>query len=551
MSPESPKRAWEQSYPEGARWDVPIDVTTLPALLDEAVAAHGDRPAIEFRERRISFRELGARADHAAAALIAAGLRPGERVALYLPNTPWHPVFFFGALRAGGVVVHLSPLDPPRALAAKLADAGARFVLTTNIGEMVARAAALGAERVIVGEDDEWGAGATPMPSAPDVTPFRALPAPPVAAWPEVAPADLALLQYTGGTTGAPRAAMLTHANLTAAVAIYEAWARAIGRAPAPDDRVIGVLPLFHIYALTAVLLRNLRAGAEILLRARFDVESVLRDIEEKRATAFPGVPTMWIALANHPGIETRDFSSLRTAGSGGAPLPAEVRERFERLCGLRIGGGWGMTETSPAGTNIPPGAPQQPGAIGLPLPGIDMSIGALDDPAHALPPGEVGEIRIRGPNVTQGYWNRPDETARAFVDGWFLTGDIGKMDERGFFFLIDRKKDMLISGGFNVYPRNVEEAIYEHPSVAEAIVIGVPDAYRGQAAKAFVTLRAGAAPFTLDALRDFLSERLGRHELPASLEFRDSLPRTPVGKLSKKELVEEEMARNPMMRSA
>src|SRR6185437_1006104 len=274
--------------------------------------------------------------------------------------------------------------------------------------------------------------------------------------------------------------------NLTAAVSIYDVWTRGQGLGRHGEERVICVLPLFHIYALTTVLLRHVKAGNRILLRERFTVDGVLRDIEEKRATAFPGVPTMWIALAASPGIERRDFSSLHALSSGAAPLPVEVAGRCERLTGKRLGGGWGMTETSPAGTNLPRDC-DRPGSIGLPLPGITIEIVALDDPHRVLPPGAAGELRIKGPNVTKGYWNRPDEAAASFVDGFLLTGDVGRMDEDGFFYLLDRKKEMIISGGFNVYPSMVEGAIYEHPSVEEVVVVAMPDAYRGEAAKAFV----------------------------------------------------------------
>ncbi len=352
---------------------------------------------------------------------------------------------------------------------------------------------------------------------------------------------DIALLQYTGGTTGKPKGAMLTHGNLSAACSIYKLWTDPQRMSLPGEDKVICVLPLFHIYALTSVMLRSLCEGNELLLRVRFDVETTLNDIEVKKATVFAGVPTMWIALANTPGIERRDFSSLRYAASGGAALPVEVAERFQKLTGQRIGGGWGMTETSPAGTAMPREWTGKAGSVGLPLPGITMDIVALDDPRRVLKPGEKGEIRIKGPNVTKGYWNAPEETAAAFADGYLLTGDIGTMDEDGYFYLVDRKKDMIISGGFNVYPRTIEEAIYEHPSVAEVIVIGVPDAYRGEAAKAFVQLKPGAERLTLDELRAFLADKIGRHEMPAHLEFRDALPKTAVGKLSKKELIEEE----------
>jgi long-chain acyl-CoA synthetase len=308
-----------------------------------------------------------------------------------------------------------------------------------------------------------------------------------------------------------------------------------------PPDRVIMVLPLFHIYGLSSVMLRHLASGNELLLRPRFEVEQVIRDIEVNRATSFPGVPTMWIALLNHPGIEQRDLSSLRVAASGGAPLPVEIADRVQKLTGLPLPSGWGMTETSPAGISPPAGPIRKPGSIGLPLPGIIAQIVSLDDPRKVLGPNEVGEIRIKGENVTQGYWNRPQETAAAFADGYFLTGDVGYFDDDGYFFLVDRKKEMIISGGFNVYPVKIEYAIYEHPDIEEALVIGVPDAYRGEAAKAFVKLKAGAPVLTLDALREFLADKLGRHELPAALEIRASLPRTSVGKFSKTELIEAE----------
>ncbi|MBV8094289.1 MAG: dicarboxylate--CoA ligase PimA [Acetobacteraceae bacterium] len=541
---------WERSYPEGARWDVPVETGTLTGLLDRSIASYSDRPAMEFRERQITYRELGSFVDRAASALRQLGIQKGDRVALFVPNTPWHPVFFFGVLRAGGWVVHLSPLDPPRVLARKLSDSGARLLVTTNLEPLLPHARRLldegAAGQVLVGEDALWGkfAGALPIPDQTGVVSFSKFPAGPPREWPPVSPDDVALLQYTGGTTGVPRAAMLTHANLTAALSIANQWAVMLGRPPRPDDRILGVLPLFHIFALMSVLLRPLANGAEILLRQRFDVETTLRDISEKRATSFAAVPTMWIALANHPTTKTTDFSSLGSTVSGGAPLPAEIAQRFHTLTGLRLGEGWGMTETAPVGTSLVPGGNYKPGAIGVPMPRVELEIVALEDSRRVLPSGEVGEIRVRGPNVFKGYWNRPEETKKAFVDGWFMTGDLGYMDEDGIFYIVDRKKDMIISGGFNVYPRVIEDAIYEHPDVAEAAVIGIPDPYRGQAAKAFIVLKPVAKPITLDSLREFLKDKLGRHELPTALEIREELPHTAVGKLWRKELADQE-ARN------
>jgi long-chain acyl-CoA synthetase len=587
--------AWEKSYPAGMRWDCPIATSTMQELLDRAVADYGDRPALEYQDRRISYRELGNHVARAAAAFRHIGIDRDGAVALHLPNTPWHPIAFFGALRTGARIVHLSPLDAERELIHKLTDSGARTVVTVNLFGLEAKALALAAagqvDRVIVADDAAW-TQSSPFPRSPsgrlrpsatgygegrgegDPPPARTRgepPSPPSLAsrgenhialeclmadapmpsdWPPVSTDDIALLQYTGATTGVPKAAVLTHANLTAAVSSYRIWVGGQRPADAPPDRVLVVLPLFHIYGLVSVMLRHLASGNELLLRSRFEIEAVLRDIEVNRVTSFPGVPTMWTAFVNHPGIEQRDLSALRACGSGGAPLPIEVAERFQRISGLPLPSGWGMTETAPAGTGSPLRGPSKPGTIGIPLPGITVEVVALDDPHRVLGPGEVGELRIRGKNVTQRYWNRPDDTAAAFADGGFLTGDIGAMDEDGYFFILDRKRDMILSGGFNVYPQAIEQAIYEHPDVEEALVIGVADPYRGEAAKAFIKLRSGASPLTLDALRDFLADKVGRHEMPTALEIRAALPRTNIGKLSKRELIEEERRKNPHVHS-
>jgi len=537
----------EQFYPEGVHWSDPIVRGTLPDLLSNAASDYGDRPAIEFRERPIAYAELESLVEVAASAFLRAGYGRDTSIALFLGNTPDHPVNFFGALKAGARVVHLSPLDGEIALSHKLSDSGARVLVTSNLSALLPTALKFLEkgllDRLIVCEDDHWGkigTPQTPLPDHPAVITFRQFAdgAAKPAQWPAIGVEDVALLQYTGGTTGLPKGAMLSHGNLTAAVSIYDIWGKA-ARAERgnPVERVICVLPLFHIFALTVVMLSCIRRGHLISLHQRFDVEAVMRDIEVKRATYFPGVPTMWIAVAALPDLDKRDFSSLKNATSGGAPLPVEVANVFERKVGMKLRSGWGMTETCPAGTAHPEGGPDKPGSIGVAMPGIEMDVVSLDDPAKVLPTGEVGEIRIKGPNVTRGYWNKPKETAEVFFGDRFLTGDIGYRDEDGYFFLVDRKKDMIISGGFNVYPQMIEQAIYTHPSVFEVIVIGIPDDYRGEAAKAFIKLRDGAEPFSVDELRTFLAGKLGKHELPAAVEFVDELPRTPVGKLSRHEL--------------
>jgi long-chain acyl-CoA synthetase len=536
----------EQFYPEGVRWDDAIARGTLPDLLSAAAATYGARPAIEFRDRAISYGELASLVETAAAAFLRAGCGRDKSVALFLGNTPDHPVNFFGALKAGARVVHLSPLDGEIALSHKLSDSGARVLVTSNLSALLPTALKFLdkglLDQLIVCEDDHWGKVGTSQTALPDnpaiitFSRFAAGAAKPKQ-WPAIDVDDVALLQYTGGTTGLPKGAMLSHGNLTAAVSIYDVWGKK-GRAERNTiERVICVLPLFHIYALTVILLRSLEAGDLISLHQRFDVEAVMRDIEVKRATAFPGVPTMWIAIAALPDLESRDLSSLAMAGSGGAPLPVEVARIFERKTKMKLKSGWGMTETCSPGTGHPAEGPDKPGSIGLMLPGIELDVVSLDDPKQVMQVGEVGEIRIRGPNVTKGYWNRAKETAEAFVGDRFLTGDIGYMDADGYFFLVDRKKDMIISGGFNVYPQMIEQAIYTHPAVQEVIVIGIPDDYRGEAAKAFVKLRDRATPFALEELKAFLTGKLGKHEIPAALDFVDELPRTPVGKLSRHEL--------------
>ncbi|WKA29428.1 dicarboxylate--CoA ligase PimA [Bradyrhizobium roseum] len=536
----------EQFYPQGVRWDDAIARGTLPDLLSTAAAEFGARPALEFRDRPISYGELEALVETAASAFLRAGYGRNSSVALFLGNSPDHPVNFFGALKAGARIVHLSPLDGEIALSHKLSDSGARVLVTSNLSALLPTALKFLdkglLDRLIVCEDDHWGKVGTPQTALPDnpkiithrqFTEGTQKPS----QWPAISADDVALLQYTGGTTGLPKGAMLSHGNLTSAVSVYDVWGKPSRLERNAIERVICVLPLFHIYALTVVLLSSIRRGNLISLHQRFDVDAVMRDIEVKRATSFPGVPTMWIAIAALPDLDKRDLSSLVSVGSGGAPLPVEVARILESRVGMKLKSGWGMTETCSPGTAHPKEGPDKPGSIGLMLPGIEMDVVSLEDPTKLMPVGEVGEIRIRGPNVTKGYWNRPQETAKAFVGDRFLTGDIGYMDSDGYFYLVDRKTDMIISGGFNVYPQMIEQAIYTHPAVQEVIVIGIPDDYRGEAAKAFIRLRDGAKPFTLDELRTFLTGKLGKHEFPAAVDFVDELPRTPVGKLSRHEL--------------
>ncbi|MES2993677.1 MAG: long-chain fatty acid--CoA ligase [Pseudomonadota bacterium] len=555
---------WIKSYPAGVRWD--IDITPMPVqrILDDAVERWPDNPALRFMGRRITYRELQALADRAAKGLQRLGVGPGVHVGLFLPNTPHYLIAFFGVLKAGGTVVNYSPLDAARVLEHKIEDSRTDFLFTLDLAALYPQMAGmLGTtrlKRLIVGDMEEMAAPGTD-PAALKAGPRVAVPGDDrhisfealldndgdFQEHPVADPTDtIAVLQYTGGTTGLPKGAMLTHGNLTAAVA--QAWGTMNGTPPALTEgreRVLAVLPPFHIYALTANVLFGMRGAAEVILHARFDVEAVLEEITTNRVTSLCGVPTMYSAIINRPGVERLDLSSLKYCGSGGAPLPLEVARRFQQLTGCPLCEGWGMTETSPTGTFTPLHGERKPGSCGLPSPRIVIKFLSLDDPTRYVPLGENGEICIGGPNVMKGYWNNPEATAAVTTfDGLMRTGDVGFMDEKGFVSIVDRCKDMLLCSGYNVYPRVLEEAIHEHPAVAEVCVIGIPDDYRGQSPKAFLTLKAGAAPFTLAELQTFLKTRLGKHEMVQALDIRAELPKTAVGKLSKKDLVDEEEKR-------
>ena len=519
------------------------DAASVDALWRHAAERFAARPLIEFEAREISYGELADAVDRTAARLAALGIAPGAIVAIHLPNSPYFVIALLAAFRLGCGVVNLSPLDSPREIKFKLGDTGARVLFTSADDSCLANARALltdgTIDHAIVCDDASWRRAPPAWRADRGMHDLAALLREPIAAVARAAVKrdDLALIQYTGGTTGAPKGAVLTHANLLDAARIFDGRMHAEPTARPGEERHVAVLPLFHIYALVGVLLRAIRNGEMLMLRARFDPDQVLRDIGQGRATWFFAVPTMLIALLECPRIAECDFASLSYCISGGAPLPQEVADRFAAATGVRPVVGWGMTETSGAGTLGASGESTDAGRVGKPLPDTRIEIVAMDDAARVLRPGEVGEVRIAGPQVMRGYWQRPEETAAAFGGGMLLTGDVGYFDPDGILVLVDRKKDLIISSGYNVYPRVVEDAIYEHPAVEEVLVYGAPDSYRGEIAVAAVKLRASAGTLSLEGLRGFLADRLGRHELPAALEIHDALPRTAVGKLSRKEL--------------
>ncbi|TDT93421.1 MULTISPECIES: long-chain-fatty-acid--CoA ligase [Azorhizobium] len=534
----------------------------ITELLDRSVAAYGGKTALNFLGRCWTYAQLGDLVDRAAAGLQRLGVVPGTRVGLCLPNTPYSVIFYFAVLKAGGIVVNFSPLYVERELKHQIRDSGTTIMVVPDLRIIHSRVAAVaeeaGLKTIIVCPfagilsplkgllfnlfkrkdkavyDTSDGRHVTLKTLTADVPALK-----PVLVDAE---REVAVLQYTGGTTGVPKGAMLTHAAVAsnARQVIDHVDCLTPG-----GERVLGVLPLFHVFAMTTVMNIPIALGAEIILVPRFQLADLLKTIARTRPTLFPGVPTIYGAINNAPETQPQDLASLKLCISGGAPLPVEVRHRFEALTGCKLVEGYGLSETSPVLTANPPTGIIKDGSVGKAVPQTVLEIRSLEDPTRILGVGEKGEVCARGPQVMLGYWNRPEETRSAFVDGAFRTGDVGYVDADGYLFLVDRIKDVILCGGFNVYPRMIEEALYLHPAVAEAVVIGVPDPYRGQAPKAFVTLKAGET-VTGDDLRAFLTKQVSKVEMPKEVEVRDSLPRTLVGKLSKKELVDEERQRHP-----
>lgn len=553
---------WLAAYPEGIDWNKTYEPAPLTRLLDDAVRKFPDNTCTNFLGRTQTYRTIGEGVEKAARGLAGLGVKKGSKVGLFLPNCPSFIVYYFAALRLGAVVVNYNPLYSLEELSHQVADSGTEVMVTLDLKvlfEKVEQLMATGAlEKAVI------CSFAGLLPSGKAVL-FRLFKARELAApeksdvadritlegklleggvdytVPDIDPEnDIAVLQYTGGTTGTPKGAMLTHANLYINVQQVVDWAPSLQDA---NERVFGVLPFFHVFAMTVVMNFGIARAAEIVIMPRFVLDDALKLIHKSRPTVMPGVPTLFNAIIHHPKLQSFDLSSLRFCISGGAPLPLDVKSRFQSLTGCKLVEGYGLSETSPVATCNPVDGPVKEGSIGQPLPQTIVSLRDLSDPEKEVPAGEKGEVCIKGPQVMRGYWNKPEETENVFVGPFLRTGDVAVMDEEGFFYIVDRIKDLIIASGFNVYPRRIEEAIYDHPDVEEVTVIGIKDDYRGEAPKAFVKLRAGAM-LTDDALMEFLRPKLSKIEMPAEIEFRKELPKTMVGKLSKKELQAEEARR-------
>ncbi|MCC7259989.1 MAG: long-chain fatty acid--CoA ligase [Alphaproteobacteria bacterium] len=544
---------WLTSYPREVNWQAKIVPQALPALLEEPLAHYPDRVAVDFLGYTLTYRALGQRIDRAAKGFQRAGVKKGVHVGIFLPNCPQFIIAYYGILKAGGTVVNCSPLYSVRELKHQLEDAGVRMVVTLDLAALYPKIAELLADKVLDTVVVSRFAGVLPFPKnllfpllkRKDVSriphdahhvSFEKLcdndgRYAPVPIDPE---RDIAVLQSTGGTTGVPKGAMLTHANCYVNALQSALWFDTLLKAG--QERMMGVLPFFHVFAMTAVMNLGLYRGMTIILHPRFELLSVLQDIQRKKPTVMPGVPTMYAAINNFAHVKDYDLSSIRACISGGAPLPVEVKAQFEKLTGCTLVEGYGLTESSPVAAVNPLTGKNKAGSIGLPLPDTIFEVMHMDDKVTPMPLGEIGEICIRGPQVMRGYWNKPEETRAALREGRLHTGDLGFIDEEGYIHIVDRQKEMIISGGFNVYPRNVEEALYLHPEVAECAVLGVADATYGQRVKAFVVRKAGST-LTREALHAFLQDNVAKYAVPKEIEFRDTLPKSPIGKILKKEL--------------
>jgi long-chain acyl-CoA synthetase len=523
----SDSRPWHAHFDFWVRPHLNYPRRPLTDILRLAAADVPDAPATAFLGHPFTYAQIKQRADRFATKLADLGIVQGDRVGIMLPNCPQYLIATFGILRLGAIVVNVNPLYTPREVDVVANDSGMKLIVVLDA---LAPAAASVAQNVIAGVKDpgfdEFLAGVD-VPRLPRVS---------------IDPDDVAVLQYTGGTTGVPKGAMLTHANIFANV--IQTTTLHVPALRRGEERYLLVIPFFHIYGFTVGLMAGAWLGAQQILIPKYDVEALLAAVKEYRPTYFPGVPTLFISLLNHPKARESGLDKIRAFNSGSAPLPLEVLDAFENLTGGMLSEGYGLSEASPVTHTSPSLAIRKPGSIGIPLPDTDTKIVDLETGETEVGIGEEGELCIAGPQVMKGYWNREDETAIALRKDahgrtWLYTGDVATMDADGFFRIVQRKKDMIIVSGFNVYPGEVEGVLFSHPAVMEACVVGVPDAYRGEAVKAFVVLKPGVAAHA-DELRAHCERNLAEFKRPVQIEIRETLPKSAVGKILRRVLREE-----------
>jgi len=554
---ENGKWIWENYYPQKISWKAPILKKPLFHIIDHAVEKYGDKDLCDFLGKTMSYTEMGVMVNKIAKGLQKIGVKKGVNVGLFLPNTPYSIMFFFGILKAGGTVVNYNPLYVDRELISQIDDSNTDIMITVDLkmlcDKMNHALHYSSLKKVIICSFAE----ALPFPKNLLFKVFKGKDLAPVT-WDERhldmkdiidndgkyeppvvdVEEDVAVLQYTGGTTGVPKGAMLTHGNLYANMQQILTWVTTIEPG---KETIVGVLPLFHVFAMTVVMNCSLQAGMKIILHPKFELADVFKTIRKHKPTLFPAVPAIFNAIASSPDVGSVDFSCLKFCISGGAPLPNDVKRLFEEKTGSRaLAEGYGLTETSPGATFNPAVGKRKAGSVGMPVPGTIVEI-LCRDTGNVMRVGEKGEVCISGPQVMKGYYNKPEATAEVMKGGRLHTGDVGYLDHEGYLFLVDRIKDLIIVRGYNVYPRMVEEAIYLHPDVEECIVAGVPDVERGETVWAWVKPVAGAT-LTEEALESFLKDKISPIEMPRKINIRDKpLPKTAVGKLSRKDLLAEE----------
>ncbi len=564
-----PMHPWSKKYPVDIEWDSEIPVSTLVEQFEESVQKYKNRTCLHFMGKELTYAEVGDMADRFAKSLQDQGIGKGSKVGLCLPNTPFYVVAYFGALKAGATVVNFNPLYAEKEIEHQINDSATDIMVTINAKQVLPKvekmlgttslkkiitcdlADALPAVKgtafrvlngvkslfgksdfVSVKEDKEHVSFKKMLKAKGKLKPVT------------VSPDDLAVLQYTGGTTGVPKAAMLTHANIAANIQQANLWFTAGSNGSGAQEKMLTVLPFFHVFSMTVQMNLSLKLGAEIVMMPKFELEPLLKTIDKESPTMFAAVPTIYKAMADFKDVGKYDLSSLKLCLSGGAPLPETIRNDFKSLTGLDLIEGYGLSETSPIAIANPIHGEKKVNSVGLPLPKTEVRIIDMQFPDKETPVRVEGEICLRGPQVMKGYWNRPDETEKVMdKDGFLHTGDVGYLDEDGYLFIVDRIKDMIIASGLKVFPRKVEDAILLHPDVSETIVIGVKDEYRGETVKAFLVMKEGKS-LSDKELTAFLKDKIASYELPKQVEFRDSLPKTMIGKPDRKALVAAERAK-------
>ncbi|MCL5961885.1 MAG: long-chain fatty acid--CoA ligase [Chloroflexi bacterium] len=535
------------SYP-----DIPIH-----QFLRDSAAKFPGNPAAVYFGRTITYAELSSRVDRFAAALSDLGVKKGDRVALFLPNCPQNVIAYYGALQIGAIVVPTNPLYVEAELEHQLVDSGAETIVTlTKFYPLVKKVRPrTSLKHVIVTNIKEFfppvlrllftllkeskDGHRVQIDQGPGTHSFSSLLMHQAnSTQVSIHPDDIALFQYTGGTTGVSKGAMLSHRNIVSNTIQVGRW---LSDVKPGQEIVLSVLPFFHVYGMTVAMNFAVYSGAAMVLIPRFDVEEVLKAIVKQKPTVFPGVPTIYGAINNYAEVGKYDLRSIRACISGAAPLPVETQSVFERLTGARLVEGYGLTEAAPVTHCNPVFGLRKAGSIGVPFPDVDAKIVDQDDWAKELSVGEIGELAVHGPQVMRGYWNMPQETESVLKGDWLLTGDIARMDEDGYFYIVDRKKDLIIAGGYNIYPRDIEEVLYTHPKIKEAVAVGVPDEYRGETVKVFCVLKEGQTA-TAEEVINFCKDKMAKYKVPTQVEFRPELPKTLVGKFLRRVLLEEEM---------